>query len=112
MLCFFICMQTLAAIREVSKNLLRNPDGNINPLDYNRFLVLSLGTGSNRNEQKYDAKMVSKWGSLTWLFNSGSTPIIDCFSEASTDMVDYHNCVLFTALHSEDNYLRIEVSYP
>ncbi|CAJ1929697.1 unnamed protein product [Sphenostylis stenocarpa] len=105
----WMCMQTLVAIREVTKEIMRKPDETtINPLDYTRFLVLSLGTGSNKSEHKYDAKMVSKWGILTWLFNSGSTPIIDCFSEASTDMVDYHNCVVFSALQSEDNYLRIQ----
>ncbi|TKY70561.1 Patatin protein 3 [Spatholobus suberectus] len=100
---------TLVAIREVAKQLIRNPDErSINPLDFTRFLVLSIGTGSNKSEQKYNAQMVSKWGILTWLFNSGSTPIIDCFSEASTDMVDYHNTVVFSALQSEDNYLRIQ----
>ncbi|WVZ10508.1 hypothetical protein V8G54_015038 [Vigna mungo] len=100
---------TLVAIREVTKKIIRKPDATpINPLDYDRFLVLSLGTGSNMSEQKYNAKAVSKWGILAWLLNSGSTPIIDCFSEASTDMVDYHNVVVFSALQSEDNYLRIQ----
>ncbi|RYQ80581.1 hypothetical protein Ahy_Scaffold1g106898 isoform A [Arachis hypogaea] len=100
---------TLVGVREVSKKLLRKPgEGKINPLDFDRFLVLSLGTGTNRNEHKYEAKKVAKWGILNWLLDSGSTPIIDCYSEASTDMVDYHNCVIFTALHSEDNYLRIQ----
>ncbi|CAJ1929693.1 unnamed protein product [Sphenostylis stenocarpa] len=75
----------LVAIREVMKQIIRKPDEiAINPLDYDRFLVLSLGTGSNK------------------------TPIVDCFSEASNDMVDYHNCVVFSALQSEDNYLRIQ----
>ncbi|RYQ80583.1 hypothetical protein Ahy_Scaffold1g106898 isoform G [Arachis hypogaea] len=102
---------TLVGVREVSKKLLRKPgEGKINPLDFDRFLVLSLGTGTNRNEHKYEAKKVAKWGILNWLLDSGSTPIIDCYSEASTDMVDYHNCVIFTALHSEDNYLRIQVT--
>jgi len=106
-------VQTLCAIREVTKQLIRKGNGgiSINPLEYSRFLVLSIGTGSNKSEHKYNAKMVSKWGILTWLFNSGSTPILDCFSEASFDMVDYHNCVVFSALQSEDNYLRIQVSY-
>jgi len=81
-----------------------------NGVGYDRFIVISIGTGSNKSEKKYNAKMVAKWGALTWLFNSGSTPIIDCFNEASTDMVDYHNSVLFTALQSQDNYLRIQVS--
>ncbi|ESW28807.1 hypothetical protein PHAVU_002G019700 [Phaseolus vulgaris] len=100
---------TLVAIREVTKQIIRKPNEiSSSPLNYDRFLVLSLGTGSNKNEHKYDAKMVSKWGILTWVFRSGLTPIIDCFSEASSDMVDYHNCVVFRALQSEDNYLRIQ----
>jgi len=108
----YIYLQTLVAIREVTKQIIRKPDErSISPLDFDRFLVLSLGTGSNMSEHKYNAKMVSKWGILTWLFNSGSTPIIDCFSEASIDMVDYHNVVVFSALQSQDNYLRIQVSY-
>lgn len=98
---------TMVAIREVTKNMIRLGRSR-NGVGYDRFIVISIGTGSNKSEQKYNAKMVAKWGALTWLFNSGSTPILDCFNEASTDMVDYHNSVLFTALQSQDNYLRIQ----
>lgn len=98
---------TMVAIREVTKNMIRLGRSG-NGVGYDRFIVISIGTGSNKSEQKYNAKMVAKWGALTWLFNSGSTPILDCFNEASTDMVDYHNSVLFTALQSQDNYLRIQ----
>ncbi|CAK8539752.1 unnamed protein product [Lathyrus sativus] len=102
---------TLVAIREVTKDMIRQPKGrsvNDAGVGLDRFLVISIGTGSNKKEKKYNAKMVAKWGALTWLFNSGATPVIDCFNEASTDMVDYHNSVLFTALQSQDNYLRIQ----
>ncbi|KAL5099286.1 hypothetical protein RYX36_003613 [Vicia faba] len=101
----------MVAIREVTKGLIRQPKGrNVNNvgIGYDRFLVISIGTRSNKSERKYNAKMVAKWGALTWLFNSGATPVLDCFNEASTDMVDYHNSVLFTALQSQDNYLRIQ----
>ena len=107
-------MQTLVAVAEVTKQLIKkNPDIDlgINPLDYDRFLVISIGTGSDRSEQKYDAKMTAKWGVINWVFNNGETPIIDCFGEASNHMVDYHNCVVFTALQSLHNYLRIDVSF-
>lgn len=104
-------LQSMVAIREVTKHIIRKPDGSgDNGIGYDRFIVISLGTGSNKSERKYNAKMVAKWGALTWLFNNGSTPILDCFNEASNDMVDYHNAVLFTALQSQDNYLRIQVS--
>ncbi|KAI5439253.1 patatin-like protein 1 isoform X1 [Lathyrus oleraceus] len=101
---------TMVAIREVTKDMIRQPQGNGNNvgIGYDRFLVISIGTGSNKSERKYNAKMVAKWGALTWLFNSGATPVLDCFNEASTDMVDYHNSVLFMALQSQDNYLRIQ----
>ncbi|XP_010548411.1 PREDICTED: patatin-like protein 3 isoform X2 [Tarenaya hassleriana] len=87
----------------------KNPKmGDISPLDYTRFLVISLGTGSIRNQEKYNATMASKWGLISWIFSDGSTPILDCYSEAIHDMVDYQSSVVFQALRSEKNYLRID----
>ncbi|RVX15069.1 Patatin-like protein 2 [Vitis vinifera] len=43
-----------------------------------------------------------------WLLHGGSTPLVDVFTQASADMVDFHISVVFQALHSEDNYLRIQ----
>ncbi|CAN7082458.1 hypothetical protein Bca4012_081037 [Brassica carinata] len=101
---------TLCAIAEVTKQIVKkNPAmGEISPLDYTRFVVISLGTGSIRNQEKYDAKMASKWGMLSWIYGNGSTPILDCYSEAIHDMVDYQSSVVFQALRSENNYLRID----
>ncbi|GAU17377.1 hypothetical protein TSUD_232530 [Trifolium subterraneum] len=99
---------TMVAIREVTKDMMIRPEDSEKGIEYDRFIVISIGTGSNKNEKKYNAKMVAKWGALTWLCNAGATPIIDCFSEASSDMVDYHNSVIFTAFQSNDNYLRIQ----
>ena len=79
-------------------------------MDYGRFLVISLGTGSPKTEFKYNARSAAKWGILNWLTSGGSTPIINVFSHASADMVDLHLSVVFQALHSEQNYLRIQVS--
>ncbi|KAF8410029.1 hypothetical protein HHK36_002549 [Tetracentron sinense] len=100
----------LVAISEVTKQVFQqNPDFfPIKPMDYGRFLVISLGTGSAKIEQKYNAKMAAKWGVLGWLLNDGSTPLVDVFTQASQDMVDFHICVVFQALHSEENYLRIQ----
>ena len=101
----------MVATREVTKHIIRTSDeSGDNGIGHDRFIVISLGTASNKSERKYNAKMVAKWGALTWLFNNGSTPLIDCFSESSNYMVDYHNTVLFTALKSQDNYLIIQVS--
>ncbi|XP_077239990.1 patatin-like protein 2 isoform X1 [Tasmannia lanceolata] len=100
----------LTAISEVSKEILmKNQDFlDIKATDYGKLLVISLGTGSAKQEEKYSANMAAKWGVLGWLYNSGATPLIDSFSQASADMVDIHNSVLFQALHSECNYLRIQ----
>ena len=50
----------------------------------------------------------SRWGLLGWLYNRGATPIIDSFSTASSDLVDIHASVLFQALRSDKQYLRIQ----
>ncbi|CAL5005726.1 unnamed protein product [Urochloa decumbens] len=101
---------TLLAMTHVSKQiLLGNKDFfPIKPADYGKFMVLSLGTGSAKIEQKFDVVESSKWGLLGWIYNKGTTPIIDSFSQASADLVDIHASVLFQALHSDDRYLRIQ----
>ena len=95
---------------DVSKQiLLGNQDFfPIKPTDYGKFMVLSLGTGSAKVDEKFDAVQSSKWGLLGWLSNKDTTPIIDSFSQASADLVDIHASVLFQALHSERQYLRIQ----
>ncbi|XP_060194120.1 patatin-like protein 2 [Lycium barbarum] len=100
----------LVAISEVSKEILKdNLDFfPINPLDYGRFLVISIGTGAAKCEQKYNSSMAAKWGIIDWLFHKGSTPLVEVFTQSSADMVDYHNSVVFQAFHSENSYLRIQ----
>ncbi|KAB1220377.1 Patatin-like protein 2 [Morella rubra] len=101
---------TLVAMNQVIKEIFnQNPDFfPIKPTDYRRFLVISVGTGSQKIEQKYDAKMAAKWGTLNWLLHGGTVPLVDVFTQASADMVDVHIAVVFQALHSEENYLRIQ----
>ncbi|XP_044427764.1 patatin-like protein 2 [Triticum aestivum] len=100
---------TLLAMTDVSKQILMgNPDFfPIKPVDYGKFMILSLGTGAAKIEEKFDVAECSNWGVLGWLYNRGATPIIDSFSQASTDLVDIHASVLFQALHCEKPYLRI-----
>ncbi|KAF8410030.1 hypothetical protein HHK36_002550 [Tetracentron sinense] len=100
----------LLAVREVTREIMKgSPDFfPIKPMDYGRFLVISLGTGSAKVEEKFSAKQASKWGVLGWLLSGGSTPLVDVFTQASADMVDIHMSVVFQALHSEENYLRIQ----
>ncbi|XP_073526282.1 uncharacterized protein [Phyllobates terribilis] len=103
---------TLVAITEVTKEVIikQNPDyfPVKDSMDYNRLLVISLGTGSSKNEHKYTAKKAAKWGIISWLTDNGSTPIIDAYSQAKVDMIDYHNSVVFEAFQSSDCYLRIQ----
>lgn len=100
----------LVAISQVTKQIIaQNPDFfPIRPTDYKRFLVISIGTGSGKVEQKYNGEMVSKWGAVGWSFQGGSTPLVDVFTHASADMVDYHFSAVVQALNSEANYLRIQ----
>jgi hypothetical protein len=81
----------------------------IKPMEYSRFLIISLGTGTPKNEQKFDAKIAAKWGLLDWLTHGGSTPLIDIFSQSSADMVDFHLATVTEALNCQENYLRIQV---
>ncbi|XXG86599.1 hypothetical protein AAC387_Pa11g1461 [Persea americana] len=77
-------------------------------VDYGRYLVISLGTGTSKKEMKYSAKMAAKWGIFSWLYCEGSCPLVDSFSQASGDMVDIHMSVLFQTVQSQHNYLRIQ----
>ncbi|VVB08457.1 unnamed protein product [Arabis nemorensis] len=100
----------LLAIGEVTKEITK---GNtdffpIKPNDYARFLVLSLGTGDRKVDKAFDARECAGWGMLSWLAHNNCTPIIDAFTQASSDMVDLHLSTVFQALHSEPNYIRIQ----
>ncbi|KAG8499044.1 hypothetical protein CXB51_005473 [Gossypium anomalum] len=83
---------TLVAMSEVAKEINRESSDffHIKPNDYARFQVLSLGTGSQNPEEKYPAHKAAKWGVLGWLTSEHSSPLIDVFMQASSDMVDFH----------------------
>uniref|UniRef100_A0ACD6A4S3 Uncharacterized protein n=1 Tax=Avena sativa TaxID=4498 RepID=A0ACD6A4S3_AVESA len=101
---------TMAAMSMITKEVLcRNPDFNHGkPAEYRNYLIISIGTGSAKQAEKYTAPDCAKWGVLRWLHDGGFTPLIDIFSHASADMVDIHAAVLFKALRVEENYLRIQ----
>lgn len=98
-------------MNEVTKEIHHgNPDFfPIKPTEYGRFLVISLGTGTAKIEEKYTAEEAAKWGVLGWLNSHNSTPLIDIFTQASGDLVDFHLATLFQALHCDKNYVRIQV---
>lgn len=96
--------QSLVAVNEVTNQIVA-----IKPKEYSRFLIISYGTGTSKSEQKYDSKRVAKWGLLDWLTHGTSTPIFDCYTQASADMVDLHLATITKAFNSGHNYLRIQV---
>ncbi|XP_074295382.1 patatin-like protein 5 [Silene latifolia] len=97
---------TFMAISEVTKDIMKE-DSDYGSI-HDKLLVISVGTGSARNDYKFDAKKAAKWGLLSWLTEGGSCPIINYFSEAGADMVDYHNNVLFHSHRCQDRYLRVQ----
>ncbi|GMY28617.1 patatin-like protein 2 [Fagus crenata] len=100
----------LIAIGEVTKEINRGSPNfhSIKTVDYGRFLVLSLGTGSTKVEEKYTAREAGRWGVFGWLISGHSAPLVDVFTQASADIVDFHLSVLFKAHSSEQKYLRIQ----
>lgn len=102
-------MQTLMAITHVWEQVLTGkPEfSNVEAMD---MLVLSLGCGVAKSEKKYSAAEAQQWGMLLWIYNNGASPIIDIFSDASSDMVDIHVSTLFQSLRRQENYLRIQVT--
>ncbi|KAF5197441.1 Patatin-like protein [Thalictrum thalictroides] len=99
---------TLMAMSHISRELkMEKPD--LYPVvDYSKLLVISLGTGTAKQEMKFSASVAAKWGLLGWLYNNGSTPLIDSFTQASSDLVDIHTSIFFQSLGCEHNYLRIQ----
>ncbi|XP_076925749.1 patatin-like protein 2 [Bidens hawaiensis] len=99
---------TLIAMSEIAKhqNL-----GEPKSIDYQRYLVISIGTGECKPATKYTVHKASKWGFFGWWLNaSGSAPLVDIFTQASTDMVDFHLSAIFKGLGIQTNYLRIQES--
>ncbi|KAM1940190.1 hypothetical protein ACFX13_027926 [Malus domestica] len=96
---------TMMAISHINREMLRKGS---DPMDAKRLLVLSLGTGTAKFEEKYNAATASKWGLINWVLHNGNTPLVDIFSDASSDMVDIHVSTLFQCIHAKHNYLRIQ----
>ncbi|XP_057769027.1 patatin-like protein 3 [Salvia miltiorrhiza] len=101
---------TLIAITHVSKEILlgRFELVDMQPMDSNRMLVLSLGAGLAQLQEKYNAKDAAKWGMLGWVYNDGASPLLEVYGDASSDMVDIHVSTVFQSLRNEQNYLRIQ----
>ncbi|KAK4479030.1 hypothetical protein RD792_014541 [Penstemon davidsonii] len=101
---------TLIAISRITSGILAGDTEyyRSEPIDGRELLVLSLGTGIAKKANKYSAAKATQWGLLDWVFHNGNTPLIDAYSDASSDMVDIHISTLFQSIHAKDNYLRIQ----
>ena len=113
----FNCLELLKAL------LAMKPTGAVFPggpeehlaskaLQYENYVVISLGTGTSKIEKKYNAKRAARWGILGWLYKEGHSPLVDAFTFASGDMVDLHMSLIFRSIRCEHNYLRIQVISP
>ena len=104
--------QTMMAISQIWKEIFMHTSqlNDVKPKDYcKRMLVLSLGTGEAKREEKYTADIVSKWGWVKWGYDNGASPLLDAFMYSSSDAVDFHVSTIFQALSCKKNYLRIQV---
>ncbi|GKB46091.1 patatin-like protein 1 [Tanacetum coccineum] len=64
-------------------------------VDCKKTLLISLGTDMQKREPRYDAKMAAKWGLIGWIDKDGTSPLIDAFTEASSDLVDFQEEAIF-----------------
>ncbi|KAM0014211.1 putative galactolipase [Helianthus debilis subsp. tardiflorus] len=63
-------------------------------------------------EGDYTTAEAKKWGLFGWWYNAiGSKPLVDIFTQASTDMVDFHLSNVFHNHNIQKNYLRIQVFF-
>ncbi|KAL6616542.1 hypothetical protein ACP70R_038812 [Stipagrostis hirtigluma subsp. patula] len=101
---------TLVAMGEITKQIKsqRKEFPKTKPLDYHRYLVISLGTGLPEKEIKFEARCVAKWGIYGWVGQLDTTPLLNMFFHASSDMTDSHVASLFKAIGCSDNLLRIQ----
>ncbi|KAJ1698907.1 hypothetical protein LUZ63_007419 [Rhynchospora breviuscula] len=83
---------TLLAIQEMKQNFRING---------RKIIIISLGTGSEKQDMKLSAEHLAKWNSLEWLL-----PLLNMQLHATADMSDSLIASIFEG--SEKNFLRIQ----
>ncbi|XVF42274.1 hypothetical protein PTKIN_Ptkin01aG0347700 [Pterospermum kingtungense] len=103
-------MVTLLAISEVTKEMLLNRKVPcLNDMDFSKLLVLSLGTGSSKRDEKLVGGGKG-WGLFSWFMGqNGTSPLFDVVLTALDDMVDIYLSVFFHGSSFNENYLRIQI---
>ncbi|GJN35173.1 hypothetical protein PR202_gb23932 [Eleusine coracana subsp. coracana] len=101
---------TLVAMGEIAEQIrLKSKEfPETKPLDYHRYLVITLGTGLPEQDIKFDAWCVSNWGIFGWLGREDKVPLLNMFLHASSDMTDAYVANLFKAIGSSDQLLRVQ----
>lgn len=80
-------------------------------IDSSKLLVLSLGTGSARRDEKLQVADHNSWGIFQWFIGPDpdyTTPLLDALTTATKDTVDMYMSAFFNASGYSDNYLRIQ----
>lgn len=101
---------TLVAMGEITEQMRQKSKEfpETKPLDYHRYLVVSLGTGLPEQDIKFDACRVAKWGIFGWLGRENTVPLLQMFMHASSDMTDSYVADLFKAIGCSDQLLRVQ----
>ncbi|XP_022743775.1 patatin-like protein 2 [Durio zibethinus] len=100
---------TLLAISEVAKEkYLEGKAECLSNIDHSKLLVLSLGTGSSKRNNKLEVGNQS-WGLIDWVVGpNNSNAISDVLLTAIDDMVHIYLSAFFQGTSFKDNYLRIQ----
>lgn len=104
--------QTLLAIIESAKEMSSNKNVAhcLKNIDSSKLLVLSLGTGSSKRDEKLEVDENKPWGIFQWFVGPNeTTPLLDVLTTATEDMVDIYMSAFFNVSGYNDNYLRIQV---
>ncbi|KAL5672728.1 hypothetical protein ACJX0J_017034, partial [Zea mays] len=78
-------------------------------LDYDKLIVVSLGTTYAKEIDSYTAGDVAQWGALRWVRDGPRrTPLFDMLSCANDYLVNVNIAFLFHSKKFQNNYLRIQ----
>ncbi|TXG66019.1 hypothetical protein EZV62_007294 [Acer yangbiense] len=101
---------TLLAVCEATKDRCGNENSpSWKNIDYSKFLVLSLGTGSSKRDSQIEVGNGKYWGFFQWFWGLNSRQLLlDVLLTAMDDMVDIYMSIFFKGSALQDNYLRIQ----
>ncbi|CAL4983990.1 unnamed protein product [Urochloa decumbens] len=104
---------TMSAIVKVASEILcGNEDFAKGGVDFTKFTVISIGTGTFKEAmtEMYTAEECARWCGPQWVYDlwRNRNPIIDVLTHSSDFLVDRDVSMLFYSLGCDKNYLRIQ----